>query len=142
VNALVHVCPHCGYDLLHNGPILIDEWSMMAPGAPLFYDGTPIRLSNAESQICYALMKSYPRHMTRWALLDRIGTESEKDNILSVYITRIKSRLEHAGIPLPIETIWGHGYKWMGSKDVHAKHVKVQPRLSPEPGRPGRPRKV
>lgn len=116
MTAHTHVCPQCGYDLTLNAPVLIDRWSMIGPGYPLCYDNKPIALTKFESELCYALMKAYPRYVERWALLDRLGSEAETGhNMLSVYKTRIHSRLADLGLPLPIETVRGYGFRWTAS---------------------------
>jgi DNA-binding response OmpR family regulator len=144
VTAHDHICPHCGYDLVRNGPIIIDNWSMLGPGYPLCYKGKPVRLTNAESEIVYSLLKAFPKHIERWVLIERIGSDTDApSNLLTVYISRIKSRLEHAGLPLPIATVWGHGYRWLREGEIVQTKAAIEPRITSAAQSSGRrPRKT
>jgi DNA-binding response OmpR family regulator len=131
VNAHGHLCPHCGYDLVTNGPILIDRWSMMGPSSPLFFEKTQISLSPFESELCYSLMKAYPRTVSRDNIIERLGSSAETDNIVSVWVTRIKGRVERAGAPIPLRCERGRGYRWMSDHEMISYSPKVK-RLYPD----------
>jgi DNA-binding response OmpR family regulator len=135
-----HICPHCGFDLVKNGPVIIDNWSMLGPGYPLCYEGRPISLTRSESELVYTLLKAFPRHVDRWVLLDRLGSESEQVNLLAVYVTRIKARLKGVGLKSPIATVWGHGYRWMREGEDDEAKTSDPKRAAPERAG-GRPRK-
>lgn len=36
------LCPHCGYDLVKDAPIILNDFSMLGPLSPLYYRGQPI----------------------------------------------------------------------------------------------------
>lgn len=109
------MCPHCGYDLRHDGPVLINDWSMMGPTYPLFYKSESIRLRPQAGEFCYALMKAFPRQVRHDAMIGRLDTESEDPhNLLKVLVSRLKVAIRERGIPVPIVTDWGQGYRWIG----------------------------
>lgn len=112
------MCPHCGYDLVRNGPILIDRWSMMSPNAPLFFEQMQIRLTPSESELCYTLMKAFPRTVSHENIIERLGSTAETTNIVAVWVTKTKARIERAGAPIPIKSDWGRGYRWLSDGEL------------------------
>jgi len=108
-------CPHCGYDLQLDGAVLINDFSMMGPMAPLWWGEQVVKLTSAERMICYTLMKAYPSPVRISVLLDRVDSESD-DNLIAVYLSRIRKKLREAGAPMPITSSRGRyenrGYVW------------------------------
>lgn len=108
-------CPHCGYDLARDAPILINDFSMMASGQPLFYRAQRIKLRHAETVICWALMKAFPQAVSTSVLIERIGSEDAEDpeGLIRVYICRIRKALREVNAPESILTLAGyHSYCW------------------------------
>lgn len=94
-------CPHCGYDLVLDSPILIDDFSMMSSHAPLYWRGEQVDLTGSQAILCYSLMKAYPDSVRIETLMERIGSESEC-NVAEVLICRIRKKLREMGAPNPI----------------------------------------
>lgn len=109
------VCPHCGYDLVADAPVLINDFSMNGPGFPLAFRGKPLKLTYNEATVCWSLMKVCPAPMKTSVLAERIGSDEGKDpdGIIKVMICRIRKILRTHGLPVPIVTITrGHAYAW------------------------------
>lgn len=115
---IASVCLCCGADIRLDEPIMIDDFSMFGDGYPLAYKGKPLRISPHESSVCWTLMKVYPMHIGRDALLNRIGSEEAEANVLQVYICRIRAKLRAQGIPDPIETIRYKGFRWRSAGEM------------------------
>lgn len=104
-----HFCPHCGYDLVLDAPVLINDFSMMGAMSQLWWRDQPIgTLTGTERMICYTLMKAYPAAVRTSVILDRIDSEGE-GKILNVYVFRIRKKLREAGAPNPIQAMLGRG---------------------------------
>lgn len=97
-----HMCPHCGYDLLLDAPILIDDFSMMSLISNLWWRETPVPMTASEKVICYTLMKAYPLPVRRSVILERLDSESD-GKIIDVYVCRLRKKLRAIGAPNPIE---------------------------------------
>jgi DNA-binding response OmpR family regulator len=97
-------CPHCGYDLVHDQPIILNDFSMLSSHSPLLYRGQPIKLSAAMRSLCWTLMKSYPRPVREDVILDRMGSEAE-GNVIDVYMSRIRKALREIKAPIPFENV-------------------------------------
>lgn len=89
-------CPHCGFDLSADQPILINDFSMLGPGAPLCYQGQALRLTYGEAAVAWTLLKACPDPVQVDVILDRIGSEAGPEAV-SVYIHRIRRKLAEAG---------------------------------------------
>lgn len=104
-------CPHCGYDLVKDQPIIINDFSMLGPQSPLYYRGTALNLTMTGRNLCWTLMKNYPKPVRADVLLDRmdsIGT----GNVIAVYLTRIRKELRKIGAPIPFHHVRGYGVAW------------------------------
>lgn len=104
-------CHNCGADIYLDEPIRIDDFSMVGDGHPLCYKGKPIKLTHGERMIIWSLLKAYPRHVSKSTLLDRCGSDG-LNNLIQVLVCRIRRNLKVMGIPDPIETVHGFGYRW------------------------------
>jgi DNA-binding response OmpR family regulator len=94
-------CPHCGYDLRLDTPILLNDFSMMSSYSHLRWRGEAIPLTSSERLLCYTLMKAYPSPVKLGVILDRIGSEAS-GNVIDVYVCRIRKKLRKIGAPNPI----------------------------------------
>lgn len=113
-----NVCPCCGTDITVDAPIVIDDFSMFGDGYPLVYKGKPLRLTPRESALCWALMKSYPYHLSKDALLNHIGSEDAETNVIEVFLSRLRRKLSMAEIPNPVQSIRCKGLKWMSAAEI------------------------
>lgn len=90
------ICPHCGFDLDNDQPIVIDDFFMFGPGAPLCYQGRPLRLTGAEAAVAWTLIKACPALVRVDVILDRIGSEANLEAV-GIFIHRIRRKLREAG---------------------------------------------
>lgn len=114
-------CHRCGADLLRDVPVVINDFSMLGPGHPLCFCGNAIKLTPAESSVCWSLLKAYPDSVAIDVLLDRFDSEGGPDAI-RVLISRIRRKMRLANIDNPIETVTGftareRGYRWIARGD-------------------------
>jgi len=100
------VCPHCGYDLAKDAPILLNDFAMLGPMSPLTWKSTPIRLTPAERSVIWTIFKSYPRAVALDVILDRLESDAE-GNVIDVYLSRIRAKLRAIGAPIPFESVGG-----------------------------------
>jgi DNA-binding response OmpR family regulator len=104
-------CPHCGFDLVQDAPILLGDFAMMSSISPLQWQGHSIKLTAAERNLMWTLMKAAPRPVRFDVILDRIGSESE-GNVIDVYMSRIRKKLRDLGAPVPFDSLKANnGYR-------------------------------
>lgn len=71
-----------------------------------------VELSKKEALLLEALMKQYPRVVSRERLLEKLWDEQFVDeNTLNVYITRVRGKLKDIGLDGAVETVRGAGYR-------------------------------
>lgn len=100
------VCPHCGYDLVADAPIILNDFSMLSPLSPLCFRGQPIKLTPSERCVAWTIFKSYPRAVTIDVILDRLDSDAE-GNVVDVYLSRIRAKLRAINAPIPFEAAGG-----------------------------------
>lgn len=103
-------CPSCGFNLTRDEIVEIDGWRI-DPRGIAEYDGRAIHFAPAQLIILHSIAMMRGRIAARDAILNRMGTEAEP-NILSVLVCRIRRTINAAGIPSPIKTVCGRGYRW------------------------------
>lgn len=106
MSASERICPHCGYDLIVDAPIILNDFAMMGPMSPLSFLGRPVRLTPAERVVVWTIFKSFPRAVRMSVILDRLGSEAE-GNVIDVYLCRIRKKLRTIGAPIPFEAVGG-----------------------------------
>lgn len=111
------LCHHCGADIALDAPILLNEFSMRGAGWPLCWNNLPLKLTNGEAAICWALMKAYPEAVRHHVLLERLDSAG-LNNMLNVMVCRIRAKLRALGATDPIESVWGIGYRWKMARPV------------------------
>jgi DNA-binding response OmpR family regulator len=89
-------CPHCGYDLMVDTPILINDFAMFSPLAQLTYKGRPVKLTPYERSLCWTLMKAYPEPVRVDIILDRLGSEADT-NVVDVFVCRARKKIRDVG---------------------------------------------
>lgn len=95
----------------------------LEPEAQVVYKrGEPIPLSMTECLLLQALMEQPKAALTKSQLFARVwGHEAYNDNVLSVYIGRLRQKLEDdPRQPLYIQTVWGLGYRLVPGRAVGA----------------------
>lgn len=97
-------CPGCGRDLMIDQPIILNDFAMMGPMSPLTFKGTTIKLTTAERNLIWTLMKACPRPVRFDVILDRIDSESV-GNVIDVYMSRIRKKLRAIKAPIPFESL-------------------------------------
>ena len=111
MNEVPRICPCCGYDLVIDHPIMINDFAMNGAGYPLMWRGEQVKLPPAQAMVCWSLMKAYPQRVTINALLERCTDDREGSNLIRVHVSRIRDALEAMGAPNPIKTM-PHAYIW------------------------------
>jgi DNA-binding response OmpR family regulator len=106
-----HICAHCGYDVTPDEPIKLGRFAMGGAQFQLFHDGKPIKLTNAENCIAWALLKGYPYAIPGSTLLNRMDSEG-CDNTINAMVCKLRRKIREATSADPIETVWGRGYRW------------------------------
>lgn len=93
-------CPHCGYDLHLDQPVILNDFAMFGAGAPLVYKGLPLPqpLTPAEAAVVWTLLKACPDPVATPVILERVS-DSESINVVNVLICRIRKKLRVAGAP-------------------------------------------
>lgn len=94
-----------------NELITVENITIDTSAGRVFADGNEINLTSLEYRILLLLFQNLNRIVTREILIDRIWDISGKfvnDNTLTVYIKRIREKLENDEI---IKTIKGIGYR-------------------------------
>jgi DNA-binding response OmpR family regulator len=107
-------CPCCGYDLINDQPILLNDFAMMSSVSQLTYKGQSVRLTEAEKLVCWSLMKACPDPVRNIVVLERLGSDGTPENI-KVHICHIRRKLRGIGAPDPFEACYsraGGGYRW------------------------------
>lgn len=106
------LCPHCGYDLRLDTPVLIDDFSMMSSVAVLRWEGEAVKLTGSERILVYTLMKAYPAPVRLSVILDRMDSDAT-GNVIDVYLCRIRKKLRAIGAPNPIASVRNRGRERM-----------------------------
>ncbi|MFR3035873.1 MAG: winged helix-turn-helix domain-containing protein, partial [Blautia hydrogenotrophica] len=102
---------HSNPDLLLSGPLTID---LLASKTTL--NGVPLELTGAEYRLLCLLVKNSGRILARSTILDVLWDGNGSfidDNTLSVYIRRLREKLEQdPSHPEHLITVRGFGYQW------------------------------
>lgn len=108
------ICPHCGYDLVKDEPIVIGAYRYV-PRLGLFHQGRRIDLTGKGLEIAVALFRARGQVLTLDALALRLGNDSLSfSNLIAVYLNRMRSAWGRLGEPFPIERVRGRGLYWAG----------------------------
>jgi DNA-binding response OmpR family regulator len=107
-------CPHCGFDLARDEAASFGA-TFSDPRAPLRHAEKPIRLSPTERMIAHTLIRAQGAWVGRNAIYERIGWDENDNaqNLLSVYVHRLRRRLKDSGVNAGIECLRGHGVRWV-----------------------------
>ena len=106
------ICPHCGYNLAADAPYVRGLWHL-DPQAGRATFGNRIIVTRASwVRVLHTLAAASPSIVKPDALLNRVSA-SEDLNTIRVIIAQIKRKWPVA-VPWPIESVCGHGYRWVG----------------------------
>lgn len=98
------------YSVLHCGGFRLDEHNYA-----LWKDSERIDVTPSEFRLLRELMKHQGQILTREQLIDKLWSVDEAfvdDNTLSVYIRRIREKIDEDGEESQIKTVRGIGYTW------------------------------
>ncbi len=100
-----------GARLLSSGPVSIDLY-----GGGAFLNGEPLGLTSAEYRLLCLLVRNEGQTVLRNTILDALWDGNGNfvdDNTLSVYIRRLREKIEKdPSNPKHLLTVRGFGYKW------------------------------
>lgn len=100
-----------GEDVLRSGEVMIN----LTEGR-VFLRGETLELTGAEYRLLCLLLKNSGKVLTRGMILDKLWDGSGSfvdDNTLSVYIHRLREKLEkEPSLPEHLKTVRGLGYQW------------------------------
>ena len=100
-------CPCCGFNLTADQPVTIGRWTVSVDEVRL--DNAALPLTACEVLLQHAVAAMHPRPVRRSAVRERVSDAETSDNMVSVFMTRLKSKL---GADMPIETVRGVGLRW------------------------------
>jgi DNA-binding response OmpR family regulator len=106
----MNCCPSCGFNLARDEIVESGDWRL-DPRGEIYHAGRLVRLPPAINILIHSIAAADGRVMGVEALENRIGTESN-GNIITVYVSRFRTLLRELGIPDPIKTVWGKGWRW------------------------------
>lgn len=100
------------------GVFLDDGLVVDFPGYRILKDGRDVGLTKTEFQIAELLLTNPGQVFERERIYERVrGYDSEGDaGIITEHIRRIRRKLGTCQGKELIETVWGVGYKWIGSR--------------------------
>lgn len=102
---------HAEESILRSGDLAVN-----LPEGRASLDGMPLELTGAEYRLLCLLLKNSGRVLTRGLLLDRLWDgygNFVDDNTLSVYVRRLREKLEEdPSRPKHLVTVRGGGYQW------------------------------
>lgn len=103
-------CPHCGTDLERLTPVALGTFRF-DPNGEFTVGGRIVRLTPSERITVQTLIEAYPRHVSRYVLLERMDSRGD-GNTLSVLLHRLRRKLRAAGAGDAIDSLPGQGCRW------------------------------
>lgn len=91
----------------------VGDFRLDLTGRQISFLQTPLRFTKSEYAICAHLMEHAGQVFSKEQLYEAVfGYEGESDESAIVeHIKNIRAKLKAVG-PVPIETVWGIGYRW------------------------------
>lgn len=102
-----HFCPHCGFDLVADAPLISGEWTL-SPGLAVL-GGELLMLSAQEAALLFTLAKARGAPVRVEVIGARISGCEDPAALASVVLSRVAAKL---GTSTPFENVWGRGYRW------------------------------
>jgi DNA-binding response OmpR family regulator len=109
-------CPCCGTDL-RVGNSRQGVGLRVDPTGDFIWNGSPIRLTNAERVVLGSLLQAKGGVLSKAALRARLESDAGP-KIIDVLICKIRRKFLDAGHSAPIHTARGMGYKWASAYSV------------------------
>lgn len=103
-------CPSCGYNLTRDEVIERDGF-MLDPRGVAAFGGGDLGMTPGEALVLYAVARGGGRPVQRNVILSRISDGCDP-NIVSVLLSRARSKLMSRDVASPIKTVHGRGYAW------------------------------
>lgn len=101
-------CPQCGSPRFWC-PAFVD----MSTGEAVV-DGTPIDLTPKEMHVLEALVRAYPRGVSKEALLSHVWPDRDGSSLttrlMQQHIHRVRRKLQAKGVSATVRTVHGAGY--------------------------------
>lgn len=110
------VCPNCGLDLSPFETISRGDLSI-PDQVTIRWRGRDLKLTRQQRLIVLALVRADGQIVSRHALMEACGTESDyaldPSNVVDVQLSRIRNAFKSVE-PMfdQIETVWGAGLRW------------------------------
>jgi len=83
------------------------------PRGTVTFDGVELPLPHAQFMVLFTLLKGKGRTVSNATLLERLDSDAESKTIISLYVSKLRKRLEAVGLVGCIENVWSLGYKWV-----------------------------
>lgn len=103
-------CPSCGHNLVADQVVHLGNWSVSPSESR--YKGLHVPLTPQQQVILHTVAAGNGRTVGKNALLNRSSDAENLPNIITVQVCRIRKVTRRLGIPSPIETVWGRGFRW------------------------------
>jgi len=88
-----------------------EDWSLVAPS------GAMLSLSESQRLVLRSLLATPGRAIQRSVLLHQLARNANGARSIDVIINRLRKKAEHAGLDLPIRTVYGSGYMFVSDGD-------------------------
>lgn len=104
------MCPHCGYSFAADETVSFKTWRIEPLAGRVYYRQRPVITRMSWARLLHAIAAAAPCVVKPDALLNRLS-DTEAVNLIRVMLCQMK-RAMPAGVPWPVETVRGHGYRW------------------------------
>lgn len=105
---IAHFCPNCGFNQSPDPAVTIAGWTVDPATRHVDFDGKRAHLTPAEFTIFHTLIAANGALVSRDALMERIGSDSDT-NSLQVIVGRLRGKVEKT--PIEILTVRGAGFR-------------------------------
>lgn len=105
-------CPHCGYNLRADEPIVSGVWRITPYSVE--YNGRLIPLTASQNIMLHSIAAAGGEPVKPRVLAERIDSNTD-GNVVQVLMVRIRKALPG----VPIKTVWNAGYRWTEPLDAH-----------------------
>lgn len=107
---MTHFCPSCGFNL-RNDEVVERDGFRLDPRGLAEFEGRYIDIPVGYALILHALASNEGRAVSLSTLLSRVS-DGDYPQFVAVLVCRMRRTLQEAGIPNPIQTVYGRGYRW------------------------------
>lgn len=106
------LCPFCGHNFEPDAAVQRDGWSIDPYAGRVSWRGVIVVERVTFTRILHTVAAATPAIVGADALLNRVSS-SENPNTIASMISQMKKQWP-AKVPWPIESVHGHGYRWVG----------------------------